>query len=277
MGCFAITEDHKKTIWILNARTGKSVATVKAGAVPLALEYIGDRDLLAVTCADMSMRTIVLDDPMPQKRFQVQNVWPTPDAQMSLVWMPSNQLLYSGSTNGNIYSWDIRKRTMVATLLGHTDIVMNLISLKKLDNLVSASLDSTIGVWDLYTNAMILKLEGHKKGVFCLSYNPDFRLLISSGFDHDAYVWSPFVNSLVYRLKGHHSSLVGCQCVDNSPEIITADSAGVFKVRGGCITYIRRTDCRGDKHTVTYKSHMYPLSYSYIALLTARKQHMMRF
>jgi len=38
------------------------------------------------------------------------------------------------------------------------------------------------------------------------------------------------VNSLVYRLKGHHASLVGCQSVEDSPEIITADTSGVFKL-----------------------------------------------
>ena len=230
MGCFALTEDHKSCIWILNSRTGTLVATIRIGAVPLALEHIAERDLLAATCADMTMILITLDDPMPAKRFQIQSAWPTPGAQMSLVWMSSNQLLYSGSTSGAIYSWDIRKRIMVATLEGHSDIVMNLISLKKLDNLVSASLDATIGVWDTYTNQIILRLEGHKKGVFSMSYNPDYRLLISCGFDHDAFVWSPFVNSLVYRLQGHHSSLVGVQCVENSPEIITADTSGVFKV-----------------------------------------------
>ena len=107
---------------------------------------------------------------------------------------------------------------------------MKLLALDSLDSLMSASLDMTIGVWDTYTNTVIHKLKGHRKGVFSMSYNPDFRLLVTSGFDHDALVWSPFVNSLVFKLKGHHSSLVGCQCVENSPELITADEAGVFKL-----------------------------------------------
>eukprot|EP01041_Mallomonas_annulata_P000978 gene978-1912_t len=230
MGAFALTEDHKNAIWIINARTGTLMTTIRTDAVPLALENIPEKDLLLATCADMTMITILLDDPMPSKKFSISSAWPTSGAQMSLAWMPSSKLLYSGSTNGVIYAWDLRKKTISATLRGHTDIVMSLLGLKKLDNLVSASLDSTIGVWDTYTNSMILKLEGHRKGVFSLSYNPDARLLISCGFDHDAFVWSPFVNSLVFRLKGHHASLVGCQCVENSSEVITADAFGVFKV-----------------------------------------------
>ena len=115
-------------------------------------------------------------------------------------------------------------------LPGHNDIVMRLLVLKNLNNIASASLDKTIAMWDSHTNEQLLKLEGHKKGVFDLTYNPNYRLMVSCGFEHDACVWSPFVNSLVYRLKGHHASLVGCQSVENSPEIVTADTSGVFKL-----------------------------------------------
>lgn len=44
-------------------------------------------------------------------------------------------------------------------------------------------------------------------------------------------VRSPFVNSLLNRLKGHHASLVGCQAVEGTPELITADSSGIVKVK----------------------------------------------
>ncbi|KAJ1419675.1 hypothetical protein B484DRAFT_300456, partial [Ochromonadaceae sp. CCMP2298] len=63
-----------------------------------------------------------------------------------------------------------------------------------------------------------------------LTYNPQHRLIFSCGFEHDACVWSPFVNSMVFRLKGHHASLVGVQSVEGSHEVITADTAGVFKL-----------------------------------------------
>ena len=53
---------------------------------------------------------------------------------------------------------------------------------------------------------------------------------MSAGFDHDAFIWSPFVNTLLFTLKGHTSSLVGCQCVEGTNELVTADSSGVFKI-----------------------------------------------
>eukprot|EP01038_Epipyxis_sp_PR26KG_P011209 gene11209-15040_t len=229
---FAIVEDHKNAIFVFNARAAKLVATINTETAPIAIENISERDksTLVTSSADMTLSTYSLDDPNPKRRYCLQSSWTTPGVQMALAYSNDSRQLYSGGTNGSIYGWNVHERSLVTTLIGHTDIVMSLLILKKLDNIASASLDKTLGIWDSHTNEQILKLHGHKKGVFDLTYNPNFRLMVSCGFEHDACVWSPFVNSLVYRLKGHHASLVGCQSVEDSPEVITADTSGVFKL-----------------------------------------------
>jgi len=230
---FAILEDNKNSIYIFNSMNGKLVKTIVTDAVPQAIIHVYKKDrcdLLVSACVDMTMTTHSLDDPNPNKRYKLQSTWATPGIQMALAYVTDKEVLYSGGANGNIYAWDIKKRNLLATINAHSDIVMKLLVLKKLNTLVSASLDTTIRIWDVYTHQQIMKLEGHKKGVFNLDYNAEYRLLFSCGFDHDVCVWSPFVSTMIYRLKGHHSTLVGCQCVENTNEIITADSAGVFKL-----------------------------------------------
>jgi WD40 repeat protein len=125
-----------------------------------------------------------------------------------------------------------------------------------LNNIVSASLDTTVRIWDTYTEQETNKLVGHNKGVFSLSYNPEHRFIVSAGFDHDAYIWSPFVNTLLFKLKGHTSSLVGCQCVENSNELVTADSSGMFKIWDlrnfmCCQTFTSEHDNEGDLNDLT--------------------------
>lgn len=229
---FAMLEDHKNSVYIFNSRLAKHIKTITTEAAPTALEYVADKDkdILVTALADMTLATYSLTDPNPLKRYQHQSSWATPGVQIALAYQPESKLLYSGGVNYNVYSWKIHERNLVSTLSGHTDIVMSLINLKKLNNIASASLDKTVCVWDSYTNERILHLHGHKKGVFDLAYSTDYRLLFSCGFEHDACVWSPFVNSLVFRLKGHHSSLVGCQTVEGTAEVITADTSGVFKL-----------------------------------------------
>ncbi len=225
-------EDHRNSIFLFNSRLGKQITTIATESAPIAIETIPEKDKVSLVTsgADMTLSTFSLDDPNPKRRYKAQSSWATPGVQMALAYAGDSRLLYSGATNSDIYSWNVQERNLVSTLKGHTDIVMSLIVLQKLNNIASASLDKTIAVWDSHTNEQILRLHGHKKGVFDLTYNPNYRLLFSCGFEHDACVWSPFVNSMVFRLKGHHASLVGCQSVDNSPEVITADTSGIIKL-----------------------------------------------
>lgn len=201
LGQFAMVEDHKNAIFVFNSRFGKHITTINTDSAPIAIETIPDkeRQLLVTSGADMTLSTFSLDDPNPKRKYKVNSTWATPGVQMAVAYSKDSNVLYSGATNGNIYSWNWQKRSLLSAMPGHNDIVMNLIVLKKLNNVASASLDKTLGVWDSHTNEQILKLVGHKKGVFDLCYNPSYRLIFSCGFEHDACVWSPFVNSMVYR------------------------------------------------------------------------------
>jgi WD40 repeat protein len=267
LGQFAFAEDHKNAIFLFNSRAGKLVKTIQTDSAPIALEHIKENDTLVASCSDMTMSTYSLNHSNPNKKYLQLNTWATPGVQMAITYMPDNQILYSGATNGNVYSWKIKERSLISTFSGHSDIVMGLCGLKNLNNVASCSLDKTISVWDSYTNAQILKLIGHKKGVLGMTYSPEYRLLISCGFEHDACIWSPFVKNLVYRLKGHHASLVGVETVDGAPEIITADITGVFKLwdirNYQCVqTFIQtsNTDMSGAKLSTFFHTKLPPRS-----------------
>lgn len=207
-----------------------SPGDIKTDAAPIAISYIEENHTLVASLSNMTMCTYSLDNPNPNKKYKTLSTWASPGVQMAVTYMPKNRLLYSGATTGDIYSWKIKERKICDTLAGHTDMVMSLVTLPKLNYLASASLDKTVSIWDAYTNQQLLRLYGHKKGILDIDYSSSYRLLVSAGFEHDAYIWSPFVHTLVYRLKGHHHSLVGCQAIKDTPEIITADTSGVLKL-----------------------------------------------
>jgi WD40 repeat protein len=225
---FAVLEEHRKQIPVYHASDGHEVTTIPLESVPLAIDWNPHSSILFASTSDLQISTF---QQLTNKKFQPLSSWSTPMAQKSLAWMESNETLYSGSINGSLHCWKLGDRVLESSVVhGHSNILMKLLALDRLDNLMSASLDGTIGCWDTYTNTVIHKLRGHSKGIFELSFNPDYRLLFSCGFDHDVFVWSPFVNSLVFKLKGHRASLIGCQSVEHSPEIITADEDGIFKL-----------------------------------------------
>jgi WD40 repeat protein len=255
---FAVIEAHSKNVSIYDSFNANLVVNLYQDAAPLYLAYVESQKCLISSCADMTLNVWNLEDPSAKKRYTVRNKWPTKNATMSLTWVEAHKLLYAGSDMGGISAYNLTDEhaEVKANFKGHSDIVMNMISMQGLNNIVSASLDTTVRIWDTYTEQETNKLVGHNKGVFSLSYNPEHRFIVSAGFDHDAYIWSPFVNTLLFKLKGHTSSLVGCQCVENSNELVTADSNGMFKIWDlrnfmCCQTFTSEHDNDGDLNDLT--------------------------
>ena len=99
-----------------------------------------------------------------------------------------------------------------------------------LEILASASMDHTIRLWDMNSGKSRKVLTGHTKGVRSLAYSKEYRFLVSAGFDYDAMVWNPYVEKLILPLHGHNSSLSNVTIVDGTPQIITGDMEGIFKL-----------------------------------------------
>ena len=99
-----------------------------------------------------------------------------------------------------------------------------------LDLFASASMDTCIKLWDTRSGKCKQTLLGHSKGVRSLAFSKEYRFLISVGFDYDVIVWNPYVKDLITKLTGHIACLARVQIVPHTPQVITADVDGTFKV-----------------------------------------------
>ena len=183
-------ETNQPRIHVYRGINGSEVAKIQLHALPLAHLYVEAVDQLVVTCSDMTMATCTLESPLVSKRYSVRSVWPAPYAQMSLCYESTHNLLYSGSTNGSVYSWRMEKRELVGEFEGHTDIVTDIINLPTLGNIVSSSLDTKTTIWDIYTGSKSLNLIGHEKGVYCLSHSTSMGSPIIVRFLRFSYSYS---------------------------------------------------------------------------------------
>lgn len=181
-----------------------------------------------------------------RQRGQVDTTHP----QLSMVWSAPYNTLFTGDTVGNVRAWSpvtiappppdkMMNQTGTEKLIrekavykgGHTDMVTSLVTIPNTPLLASASLDGTINIWDINVGSCQRTLKGHIKGVFALAYSHEHRFLMSAGSDRDALVWNPMVKSKpIFRLKGHHSSLIGIEILEGTPQVITADLDGVFRL-----------------------------------------------
>lgn len=105
----------------------------------------------------------------------------------SLLFLPSSEMLVSGSEDGTLKVWDTRTWTCLNTLEGHTHHVSCLQPLPD-DKVASGSVDHTIKVWDLKTGGCLKTLEGHSLAITCLQMLPSSEL-VSGSEDGMLKVW----------------------------------------------------------------------------------------
>lgn len=123
--------------------------------------------------------------------------------------------LYSGSIDNDIKVWDIRKKTVAYSLLGHGDTITSLRISPDAQSLLSFSLDSTARTWDIRPFApkerMIRTFDGASAGIeknlFKAGWSPDGRMIIAGGGDGSVTVWDNNLGKMLYKAPGHKGSV----------------------------------------------------------------------
>eukprot|EP00357_Protocruzia_adherens_P001233 CAMPEP_0115009238 /NCGR_PEP_ID=MMETSP0216-20121206/22477_1 /TAXON_ID=223996 /ORGANISM="Protocruzia adherens, Strain Boccale" /LENGTH=921 /DNA_ID=CAMNT_0002376975 /DNA_START=26 /DNA_END=2791 /DNA_ORIENTATION=+ len=209
------------------------------GAV-FSAEYIYEDQLnwnyVATTSNDL---TINLWD---AQTFVLRHRISTPDIQMAIRYLSTTKHLLSAGFDSFIHVWDLEKLELKHTIerwdpckrdqdqTGHSGPIMALLEIPSQSIFVSGGMDAKICLWDVNTFEPKKDLQGHKKGVLSLDWSDEHNVMFSAGLDHDANAWNPYVKEKIFSLKGHTHSLVGVKVLPNTPQIITGDISGIFKV-----------------------------------------------
>ncbi|KAF0689140.1 Aste57867_19412 [Aphanomyces stellatus] len=231
----AVCEYGTQHLKIYNSRCELEKVIKSPDGFVLCAEFIDSLSQYVVATSDLQLR--FYDD----TSYRLIKSCHTPTSQNCLRWYPQSNMLFSASASGIIYAWDADRmeekhhmggvgRDGKVLVRSHDGIVLDLLNLPTLESLASGSMDRTIRLWDVNTGKHKQQLDGHQKGVRSLAYSAEYRFLVSAGFDFDAFVWNPYVDQLILRLHGHQNSLCGVEIIPDTPQIITADIDGVFKV-----------------------------------------------
>jgi len=104
----------------------------------------------------------------------------------------NNQILASGSWDGEIILWDIVRGTKLHSFNGHQEAVMGLVFFPDHQTLVSGGQDNTIRIWNFMdkSNAAARVLRGHNstvRGVIFCNHN---EYLASASQDKTIRLWN---------------------------------------------------------------------------------------
>jgi Prp8 binding protein len=130
--------------------------------------------------------------------------------------------IYAGGIDNDIRVWDLRKKSVVYSMLGHSDTVTSLRVSPDSQSLVSYAMDSTVRTWDIRpfapTERHIRTFDGAtmgmEKNLLGASWDSDGKRIAAASGDGTVMVWSSETGKLAYKLPGHKGTV---NCAEFSP------------------------------------------------------------
>lgn len=130
--------------------------------------------------------------------------------------------IYSGGIDNDIKVWDVRKKAMVYTMLGHRDTVTTLKVSPDSQQLLSYSMDSTARTWDIRPFAPaerhIRTFDGAplglEKNLIRGSWDTSGKKIAVGAGDGTVVIWGSDTGKLLYKLPGHKGTV---NCAEFAP------------------------------------------------------------
>lgn len=123
--------------------------------------------------------------------------------------------IYSGGIDNDIRVWDIRKRGVAYSMLGHTDTITSLQISPDGQTLLSNSHDSTVRTWDIRPFAPAERHirtydgapTGIEKNLIRASWDRTGGKIAAGSGDRSVVVWETRSGKLLYKLPGHKGTV----------------------------------------------------------------------
>ncbi|KAI1340149.1 WD40 repeat-like protein [Xylariaceae sp. FL0016] len=130
--------------------------------------------------------------------------------------------IFSGGIDNDIKVWDMRKKAVVYSMLGHNDTVTSLRVSPDSQSLLSYSHDSTAKTWDIRpfapTERHIRTFDGAQMGIeknlIRASWDRMGKKIAVGAGDGTVIIWSNDSGKLLYKLPGHKGTV---NCAEFTP------------------------------------------------------------
>jgi Prp8 binding protein len=147
--------------------------------------------------------------------------------------------MYSGSIDNDIKVWDLRKKAVAYSLLGHTDTVTSLKLSPDSQSLLSNSHDSTVRTWDVRPFAPADRHirtydgapTGMEKNLLRAGWDPKGTKIVAGSGDRSVVIWETNSGKLLYKLPGHKGAVNDVGFSPSEETIGTSVAVEVMMVR----------------------------------------------
>ncbi|KAG5961710.1 hypothetical protein E4U13_005745 [Claviceps humidiphila] len=141
--------------------------------------------------------------------------------------------VFSGGIDNDIRVWDLRKKAVVYSLLGHSDTIMSLKVSPDSQSLVSYAMDSSVRTWDIRpfapTERHICTFDGAHAGVeknlMGVSWDAEGKKIAAASADGTVLVWSNDSGKMLYKLPGHRGTVNSAEFSPGKEPILLSASS----------------------------------------------------
>lgn len=135
--------------------------------------------------------------------------------------------LYSGGIDNAIKVWDMRKKAVIYSMVGHTDTVTSIAVSPDSQSLLSNSMDSTVKTWDIRPFAPLDRHvrtydgapSGMEKNLIRASWDSTGKRIAAGSGDRTVVVWDVTSGKMLYKLPGHKGTVNDVQFAPGSEPI----------------------------------------------------------
>jgi Prp8 binding protein len=140
--------------------------------------------------------------------------------------------IYSGGLDEEIKVWDVRKRSVIYSLIGHQDTITSLAVSPDGSSLLSNSMDNTVKIWNIQpfapTNRLVRSLEGaphsFEKNLHRATWSPDGQRVAAGSADRSVVIWDAGSGRIDFKLPGHTGSVNDVTFSPTEPIIASAST-----------------------------------------------------
>ncbi|EEY18198.1 WD repeat-containing protein [Verticillium alfalfae VaMs.102] len=141
--------------------------------------------------------------------------------------------VYSGGIDNDIKVWDLRKKAVVYSMLGHQDTITSLRVSPDSQSLLSYAMDSTARTWDIRpfapTERHIRTFDGAstglEKNLVRASWDSAGKHVAVGSGDGTVTIWSNDSGKLAYKLPGHKGTVNCAEFAPGSEPILLSASS----------------------------------------------------
>ncbi|KAG9684864.1 WD40 repeat-like protein, partial [Aureobasidium melanogenum] len=152
--------------------------------------------------------------------------------------------LYSGSIDNDIKVWDLRKKQVAYSLVGHTDTITSLAVSPDSQTLLSNSHDSTVRTWDIRpfapTERHIRTFDGATAGMdkylTKATWDTKGKRIAAGSGDRSVVIWEASTGKLLQKLPGHKGSINDVRFAPNDVPLMLSASTDRNLILGSLST-----------------------------------------